>query len=753
MFGAPHKKLRRLIRHTRARARAVNFRDPKSALTFCKVDLDSFLSALYAHSQIEDRFIVDEMLRRAGPISLERVREFERSHFYQAKNMEKIIFYMKQILACCGNNGAMEAKKAYEAEGGVSVDGAEDEAVGVEEEDGESADLREMYGQYVVGELNNFINDYLPHMQEEESFYQPLIMEHFTFGELQMLRGRIIKQHQDEWDGNDSGLPIKEGGALGPKIPKQGIMRREGETESDNEKEENGIEEGKVLSPPSRLVGVSTNGSGEVGLDDLPIEIVSEILLWLVEGCRVGDGGGIPAIHRCAEAGGVFVDAVMHPMLWKRVDLALFLYKDTRGSDVRDCVDGGDEDVYDEEGALVRRAGDEELDEEMAGLYEYGHVDEDESDVKDARTSDDDNNDDGGVDGLTYFRMVLHRYGHLIRHVDLSVDEEAIADAENAWTPSYMCDYNGGYGGDKDEEEASSPLPLILTANSLRGFHQREPSAAMGLSSGYGGMGQHFPGEISPPFSHATSWSTSSSFINSPREPSLLSAPPATVIAERLVEEVEDDEDDDEDEYEGEDGSIGPVRGGTASVVDDQLVREVLDQCPNLEMLDLRGCGESVTDVCFKNAGERAPRVRHIDFSGCRQISDRAVKYLTGFRGYSPALPLVHIDLSGCSLITDMSLIRLSASAGNTLVYASFSGCPRVTGKGLQTLIESCSRLDVSSLSFCDHIILDRTMPEVLRTEASGCQHACESENGGGGCDSCAVESGMRANVATLASW
>lgn len=54
---------------------------------------------------------------------------------------------------------------------------------------------RHNYGLQLRQALEDFTETFLPHMEEEEEVFQPLLMQHFTFEELKQIKATVIQQH------------------------------------------------------------------------------------------------------------------------------------------------------------------------------------------------------------------------------------------------------------------------------------------------------------------------------------------------------------------------------------------------------------------------------------------------------------------------------------------------------------------------------------------------------------------------------
>jgi len=147
---------------------------------------------------------------------------------------------------------------------------------------------------------------------------------------------------------------------------------------------------------------------------------------------------------------------------------------------------------------------------------------------------------------------------------------------------------------------------------------------------------------------------------------------------------------------------------GGSSLVSDQFMDTLLQNCPNLVHLDVSY--SSVTDNGLKRIADLS--VRHLDFSGCAAITDRTLKSLASADGKP-----VHLNVSGCCEVTDTGVIHLYR-CNSELKFADFSGCYRLTGGVLTAFIASCPKLKAESLSYCC-LIQDGPYPD----DANGCQN------------------------------
>ncbi|XP_013408873.1 F-box/LRR-repeat protein 5 [Lingula anatina] len=80
---------------------------------------------------------------------------------------------------------------------------------------------------------------------------------------------------------------------------------------------------------------------------------------------------------------------------------------------------------------------------------------------------------------------------------------------------------------------------------------------------------------------------------------------------------------------------------------------------------------------------------------------------------------LEYLDLSGCCMVTDVGLRALASNHGlPRLRHLDLSGCSNLSGQALTSLVDTCHALNVEELYYCDNL-LDGPYPE----EASGCQN------------------------------
>lgn len=53
-----------------------------------------------------------------------------------------------------------------------------------------------MFGSHLLTVISEFTEDFIPHMEEEEQIFQPLLMKYFAYEELRTLKEQVIQQHE-----------------------------------------------------------------------------------------------------------------------------------------------------------------------------------------------------------------------------------------------------------------------------------------------------------------------------------------------------------------------------------------------------------------------------------------------------------------------------------------------------------------------------------------------------------------------------
>ncbi|XP_075255046.1 uncharacterized protein LOC142347394 isoform X2 [Convolutriloba macropyga] len=132
--------------------------------------------------------------------------------------------------------------------------------------------------------------------------------------------------------------------------------------------------------------------------------------------------------------------------------------------------------------------------------------------------------------------------------------------------------------------------------------------------------------------------------------------------------------------------------------ITDNGFRCTIAMSPYLAQLSLANC-VAISDMALLTIG-RLRCLTSLDISGCRNISNRGIKYMC--LGKSP--PLRNLDISGCVNITDIGLESISYKFGATLVKLLASQLSEVTDYGVDQLTRKTVLLQYLDISFCPKI-------------------------------------------------
>ncbi|KAF6814832.1 cyclic nucleotide-binding domain-containing protein [Colletotrichum sojae] len=160
-------------------------------------------------------------------------------------------------------------------------------------------------------------------------------------------------------------------------------------------------------------------------------------------------------------------------------------------------------------------------------------------------------------------------------------------------------------------------------------------------------------------------------------------------------------------------------------ITDRSMAHLAAHACNRLESLCLTRC-TSITDAGFQSwAPFRFSNLSHLCLADCTYLSDNAIVSLVG-----AAKNLTHLDLSFCCALSDTATevvalglpqlreLRLSFCGSavsdaslqcialhlNELEGISVRGCVRVTGSGVENLLEGCGRLQWVDVSQCRNL-------------------------------------------------
>ena len=159
-----------------------------------------------------------------------------------------------------------------------------------------------------------------------------------------------------------------------------------------------------------------------------------------------------------------------------------------------------------------------------------------------------------------------------------------------------------------------------------------------------------------------------------------------------------------------------------------QFSGDTLSQCvanwPALSSLDISGT--TLTDNHLRTIIDTCPKIKELNVSECRRITDVSVIYLAQSRGASMEVLRLNDSSSYSGNVTDVALQEIGQRCNMlTEVYISF--CPSVTDSGVQALLKGCPKMMVLDISGClsltDSALSGLTVacPDIRRFNASGC--------------------------------
>ncbi|KAF8420525.1 hypothetical protein EV426DRAFT_552572, partial [Tirmania nivea] len=130
--------------------------------------------------------------------------------------------------------------------------------------------------------------------------------------------------------------------------------------------------------------------------------------------------------------------------------------------------------------------------------------------------------------------------------------------------------------------------------------------------------------------------------------------------------------------------------------------------CPNLRRLTLSYC-KHVTDRTMSHlAAHASKRLEHIDLTRCTTITD------TGFQHWSMARfdRLTSLCLADCTYLTDSAIVFLTTAARG-LKHLDLSFCCALSDTATEVLSLGCPGLETLDLSFCGSAVSDQSLRAV----------------------------------------
>eukprot|EP00794_Sanderia_malayensis_P006214 gene6214-6930_t len=158
VFTLPHSKMRQLIIDSTEEVTSTNFGDMASMQVLLQ-QLSSTLIQFRLHEEIEDKYIMRVLKKRLTGGMLKRLIK----HLHANSHISDLIKLVKNI--------QQEVARVT------------------------SESKLKSYGEKLHTALEEFYNEYLPHMVDEEKVFQPLLLEYFTYGELISIKERVLRLH------------------------------------------------------------------------------------------------------------------------------------------------------------------------------------------------------------------------------------------------------------------------------------------------------------------------------------------------------------------------------------------------------------------------------------------------------------------------------------------------------------------------------------------------------------------------------
>lgn len=146
----------------------------------------------------------------------------------------------------------------------------------------------------------------------------------------------------------------------------------------------------------------------------------------------------------------------------------------------------------------------------------------------------------------------------------------------------------------------------------------------------------------------------------------------------------------------------------------DSGVAEILNNCMNLQHLDLTGCLQvanicagheltqrrfllqyldltdciSIDDCSLQNIVRHCPSLVYMYLRRCVQITDAGLKCIASYCSM-----LRELSISDCIKVSDFGLYELAGKVGSQLRYLSVAKCSQVTDAGLKVIARRCYKL------------------------------------------------------------
>lgn len=157
VFTVPHSRMKELVCKYLDMLTATNFANV-GHLTKLLENLIKTFQEFIAHEQIENQFIMKKLKNKLRSLSIQNTAV---CNCHKDNRLTDMLKFLQDGYKC--------TKKS-------ELD-------------------RHNYGLQLRQALEDFTEDFLPHMEEEEEVFQPLLMQHFSFEELKQIKATVIQQH------------------------------------------------------------------------------------------------------------------------------------------------------------------------------------------------------------------------------------------------------------------------------------------------------------------------------------------------------------------------------------------------------------------------------------------------------------------------------------------------------------------------------------------------------------------------------
>ncbi|XP_037092753.1 F-box/LRR-repeat protein 5-like [Pollicipes pollicipes] len=157
VFTVPHSRMKYLVQMYRNQLSTTDFNNAAEMACFLSSLLETF-KEFQQHEQIENHFIMDRLKRRLSALSV----------------------YNSAVCSCHQDNRLTEMLEMVQ-NGVAGEHGSERE--------------RQLFRCQLRQKLDEFTDNFLPHMEEEEQIFQPLLIKYFDYDELRELKHDVLQNH------------------------------------------------------------------------------------------------------------------------------------------------------------------------------------------------------------------------------------------------------------------------------------------------------------------------------------------------------------------------------------------------------------------------------------------------------------------------------------------------------------------------------------------------------------------------------